>query len=142
MKLPDVNVVLAGFRPDHPHHEVTRAWLEDARKSPEPLGLATIVLSSVLRLATNSRVFKRPDTTAATLGYLETLLDEPGLVVPDIEDTWDRFAGLCGDLQLRGNLVPDAHLAAIALGRRAQIVTLDRGFRRFPNLRWRCLLDD
>ena len=47
-----------------------------------------------------------------------------------------------GNSQLRGNLVPDAHLAAIAIDQRAELITFDRGFARFPRLRWRCLLDD
>ena len=44
-------------------------------------------------------------------------------------------------MQLRGNLVPDAYLAALALEQGAELVTLDRGFGRYPRLRWRCLLD-
>jgi len=49
---------------------------------------------------------------------------------------------LCRELKLRGNLVPDAYLAALALEERAQLVTFDRGFGRYPRLSWRCLLDD
>jgi predicted nucleic acid-binding protein len=45
-------------------------------------------------------------------------------------------------LNLRGNLVPDAYLAAPALEQRAQLVTFDRGFGRHPRLSRRCLLDD
>lgn len=142
MNLPDVNIVLAGFRPDHPHHVKARSWLEEARSGNEPLGLTFIVMSSVVRLATNARVFARPDTSAAVLAYLDVLQERPALVLREGEGHWRRFASLCRDLNLRGNLVPDAHLAAIALEHRAEVVTLDRGFGRYPGLRWRCLLDD
>jgi toxin-antitoxin system PIN domain toxin len=101
-----------------------------------------VVLSAVVRLATNSRVFARPDTTGAALDYLDVLLDEPAQLVSEGDRHWPRFASLCRDLQLRGNLVPDAHLAALALEQGAELITFDRGFGRYPRLRWRCLLDD
>lgn len=141
MLLPDVNVVLAGFRTDHVHHDLSRAFIEAARDGDEPLGLSVIVLSAVVRLATNPRVFARPDTADAVLDYLDILLDAPGRVISEGDRHWPRFSALCRDLQLSGNLVPDAHLAALALEHRAELITLDRGFRRYPRLRWRCLLD-
>ncbi len=141
MLLPDVNVALAAFRPDHVHHEPARAFLDAARAGDEPIGLSTFVLSSVTRLATNPRVFVRPDPIDAVLDYLDALLDAPGQLVVDRDSHWLRFAALCRELQLRGNLVPDAHLAALALEHRAELVTFDRGFGKFPRLRWRCLLD-
>ncbi|MEJ7825745.1 MAG: TA system VapC family ribonuclease toxin [Solirubrobacteraceae bacterium] len=141
MLLPDVNVLLAGFRADHVHHDPARAFIEAARDGDEPLGLSVIVLSAVVRLATNPRVFARPDTADAVLDYLDVLLDAPGRVISEGDHHWPRFAALCRDLRLSGNLIPDSHLAALALEQRAELITLDRGFRRYPRLRWRCLLD-
>lgn len=141
MLLPDVNVVLAAFRPDHAHHRPAKAFLDAARTADEPLGLTMIVLSAVVRLATNPRVFLRPDPADAVLDYLDALLEAPAQLITEGERHWPRFATLCRDLQLRGNLVPDAHLAALALEQRAELVTFDRGFGRYPRLRWRCLLD-
>ena len=54
---------------------------------------------------------------------------------------FSRFADLCRHLQLRGNLVPDGYLAALALEHRAELVTFDRGFGRYPRLRWRSCSD-
>lgn len=141
MLLPDVNVVLAAFRPDHVHHAPAREFLDSARRGSEPVGLSVLVLSAVTRLATNPRVFARPDPIDAVLDYLDILLDEPAQIVSESDRHWQRFSGLCRNLQLRGNLVPDAHLAAIALEQRAELITFDRGFARYPRLRWRCLLD-
>lgn len=141
MLLPDVNVVVADLRADHVHHARARAFFDAAQASSEPIGLSTIVLSAVVRLATNPRIFARADTTDAVLDYLDVLLDAPGQVVSDGEHQWLRLSALCRELHLRGNSVPDAHLAAIALEQRAELITFDRGFRRFPRLRWRCLLD-
>lgn len=141
MLLPDVNVVLAAFRADHIHNTQARAFLDAARAGDEPLGLSVLVLGAVVRLATNPRVFARPDTTDAVLDYLDVLLDEPAQIISEGDRDWPRFSSLCRELQLRGNLVPDAHLAALALEQHAELITFDRGFGRYPRLRWRCLLD-
>jgi uncharacterized protein len=141
MLLPDVNVMLAGFRSDHDHHRAARTFLEAARSADEVLGVSDYALASVVRLATNVRVFVRPDTVAAVLGYVDALLDPPAQLVRTGATHWPRFADLCRSLNLRGNLVPDAYLAALALEQGAELVTLDRGFGRYPGLRWRCLLD-
>ena len=105
------------------------------------LGLSDVALMGVVRLATNPRVFKRPVTTAAVLEYVDALLDPPAQVVRAGAGHWRRFADLCGELGLRGNLVPDGYLAALALEQGAELVTFDRGFARYPRLRWRSLLD-
>jgi uncharacterized protein len=140
--LPDVNILLAGFRADHDHHKPARAFLERTRAADDVLGLSDFALVSVVRLATNVRVFVRPDTAEAVVDYLETLLEPPGQLVRAGATHWSRFAELCRHLRLRGNVVPDAYLAALALEQSAELVTFDRGFRRYPGLRWRCLLDD
>ena len=139
--LPDVNVLLAAFRADHVHHRLAREFIEGARSGSMPIGLSDVALTSVVRLATNARVFVRPDTTDAVIDYLDALLDPPGLLVRAGATHWQRFAGLCRRLGLRGNLVPDAYLAALALEQGAELITFDRGFGRYPALRWRCLLD-
>ncbi len=139
--LPDVNVLLAGFRPDHVHHRPARAFLEDARSQTATLAISDVAMTSLVRLATNPRVFAQPDTVDAVLDYIDALLDPPAELITAGVSHWPRFAGLCRALNLRGNLVPDAYLAALALEQRAQLVTFDRGFGRYPRLSWRCLLD-
>jgi uncharacterized protein len=139
--LPDVNVLIAGFRADHDHHGRARLFLEGARSATDVLGLSDVVLFGVVRLATNPRVFVRPDTVDSVMEYLDVLLEPPGHLVRAGATHWARFAGLCRHLQLRGNLVPDAYLAALAFEQGAELVTFDRGFGRYPGLSWRCLLD-
>lgn len=97
---------------------------------------------SVVRLATNPRIFVRPDPIDAVIEYLDTLLEPPAQLLRSGRTHWQRFTELCRHLRLRGNLVPDAYLAALALEQGAELVTFDRGFGRYPGLRWRCLLDD
>ena len=141
MLLPDVNILLAGFRSDHVHHRLARAFLEDARSGATAVGLSDVVLLSVARLATDARVFVEPGILIyVVLDYLDALLHPPGHLLRAGTTHWSRFTELCRHLQLRGNLVPDAYLAALAIEQGAELVTLDRGFGRYPHLRWRCLL--
>ena len=100
-----------------------------------------MALAAVVRLATNARVFVRPDRVDAVLGFIDVLAEPPAQVLQAGSNHWTRFSELCRHLQLRGNLVPDAYLAALALEQRAELITFDRGFGRYPRLRWRCLLD-
>ena len=98
-------------------------------------------MASVIRLATSARVFVRPDDANAVVEYLEVLLETPAQLVRPGATHWGRFAGLCRDLRLRANLVPDAYLAALALDENAELITFDRGFARYPGLRWAVPLD-
>jgi toxin-antitoxin system PIN domain toxin len=139
--LPDVNVLLAGYRADHLHHRLARRFLDEARTGTRPIALSDFALASVVRLATNPRVFVNPDPVEGVLEYVEALLEPPAQLLQPGGTHWTSFAELCRHLQLRGNLVPDAYLAAVALEQRAELVTFDRGFGRYPRLRWRCLLD-
>jgi toxin-antitoxin system PIN domain toxin len=77
------------------------------------------------------------------LAFCAAVLDAPSAVPvrPGVRH-WPIFAGLCHDVGARGNLVPDAYLAALALEHGATWVTTDRGFARFPGLRWRTPLTD
>jgi uncharacterized protein len=141
MLLPDVNVLLAGFRPDHAHQQLARRFLEEARAGTVAIGLSDVALASVVRLATDPRVFVHPDPVDAVLDFVDVLLEPPAQVLQAGSNHWTRFAELCRHLQLRANLVPDAYLAALALEQSAELITFDRGFGRYPRLRWRCLLD-
>jgi len=141
MLLPDVNVLLAAFRPDHAHHRLARRFLEEARTGTAAIGLSDVALAGVVRLATNARVFVHPDPVDAVLDYVDVLVEPPAQLLQAGANHWTRFAELCRHLQLRANLVPDAYLAALALEQSAELITFDRGFGRYPRLRWRCLLD-
>ena len=57
--------------------------------------------------------------------------------VEDLGSVWSAFDQLVGnDRQIKGNLVPDAYIAAVAIIHKAQVATRDRGFSRFPGLSW------
>lgn len=137
MLLADVNVFRYAHRPESPRHQECRAWLEEALHGVESFGVSEAVLASVVRIATHHRVYREPSPPGVALAFCETVLHAPSAVrIRPGARHWDIFATLCRQAAVRGNLVPDAYLAALALEHGATWVTTDRGFARFPGLRW------
>jgi len=137
MLFPDVNVVLAAMRPDaYPEADDVRAWLEERLNSPEPVGFSELVLSAVVRISTHPRIFLRPSTPRQAVEFADVLLAAPAAtVVRPGRRHWELFQDLVTTHRLRGNDVPDAYLASVALEVGATFVTRDRGFARFEKLR-------
>ncbi len=136
MIVPDVNVLVHGFREDSPHFHRCSGWLEDVVNGPDDLGLAEFVLLGVVRIVTNPRVFVKPTAPADALQFIRALREAPrARRVAATPRTWTLLTELVeGDAQIRGNLVPDAWLAALTLSHGAHLATADRGFARYPGL--------
>lgn len=137
MILPDVNVLVHAFRRDASEHALCRSWLDKVVNGESHYGMAPQVLSGVVRVTTHSRVFKQPSTLDEVLRFGGILLDQPHCVVVQPGDGhWRIFTRLCREADARGNLVPDAWFAAMAIEAGCEWVTLDRDYARFPGLRW------
>lgn len=136
MIIPDVNIIVGALRLDDPRHSLLADWLAAAVRDPEPVGLPLFVLAGAVRVVTHPKVFRDPTPLACVISDLERLVAEPGVVVLG-EARFATLARLCRQADARGNLVPDAHLAALAIDHGATLVTLDRDFARFPGLVWR-----
>jgi uncharacterized protein len=135
--IADVNVLLGAHRADACDHAVLNAWLTDKLSSAEAFGVSELVLSAFVRIATNHRVFGPPATTDEALQFCEVVRTAPAsVVVAPGSRHWSIFAALCRQTQARANVVPDAYLAALAIENGATFVTSDRGFARFPGLRF------
>lgn len=136
MRVVDVNLLIYAHRPESPDHLASRAWLDQARRDDRQLGLADVVMSGFLRIVTNRRTFRDPTPLGAALGFLDADLAGPSVrrVAPD-DRHWGIFMDLCRRSDAVGNMIPDAYLAALAIGQGATIVTADRDFHRFPGLR-------
>lgn len=138
MFLPDVNVLIYAHREESTNHDAFRRWLEEVVRSDASFGLADIVLSGFLRVATNPRTLDPPTPLTAALGFVEELRAQPNAtVIAPGRRHWGIFTRLCQDADVRGNLVADAYLAALAIESGSEWVTTDRDFARFPGLRWR-----
>lgn len=138
MIIPDVNVLVYAAREDAPRHAEYRRWLTDVLGSLRPLALPDVVLSGFLRVVTHPRVFASPTPIARAIEFLDVLRSHPSaLLVQAGERHWPIFTELCRSAEAKGNLVPDAYLAALAVEHGAELVSSDRDFARFPGLRWR-----
>jgi len=136
--LPDVNVLVHAFRADAADHSLCRPWLDSVINGDSRYGMSPQVLSGLVRVATHPKVFRQPSPLDEVLGFAELLLAQPHcVVVRPREGHWEIFTRLCREADARGNLVPDAWLAALAIESGCEWVTLDRDYARFPGLSWR-----
>lgn len=142
MLLADVNVFVYAHRRESPRFDEHRAWLKNALVDAEPFGVSEAVLASFVRIVTSHRVYNEPTPPEAALDFCEAMLGAPSSVpIRPGGRHWGIFDALCRRTRARGNVVPDAYLAALAMESSATWVTNDRGFARFPGLRWRLPLE-
>ena len=142
MLCPDVNVLLYAFRRDSADHNPYAQWLQRAMTGHEPVGVSEIVLSGVVRLATNHRIYRQPSSTTDVLDFCHAVRSGPSAVPlrPGAKH-WEIFSGLCRAVSATANDVPDAYHAALAIEHGATWITNDRGYAQFPNLLWRSPID-
>ena len=138
MQLIDVNVLVYAARKDVPDHQRYAAWLKDVINGHEAYAISDLVLSGFLRIVTHPKIFRIPSTLDQALGFTAQLRDRPHCVpiVPGPRH-WEIFTDLCRTAEVKGNLVPDAYLAALAIESGSEWITCDRDYSRFPALRWR-----
>ncbi len=140
---PDVNVLVAASRSDHPHHAAARSWLEQALVDAgqgSTLALQPMVIASFLRLVTNRKVFVEPTPVAEALRFIDALLVAPGVTRPDLGAEWPMLRKQCADHALAANDIPDAWLAAAAIHQGEQVASFDGDFKRLlPKGRLRLL---
>jgi uncharacterized protein len=137
MILPDVNVLIYALRRDLPLHRICRPWLVALVSGGARFGLSLLVLSAVVRITTNTRVFRKPSTIAEAFGFCEDLLGQPHCqIVEPGERHWDIFKQLCTETETRGPSITDAWFAALAIESGCEWVTFDRDYARFPGLKW------
>jgi uncharacterized protein len=136
--LPDVNILIYAFRPESPHHVESRNWLDSVVNSDEAYGMSPEVLAAAIRILTNRRIFTHPDSLQIVLAFVNRLLDQPHChVIRPGTRHWRIFSDLCQETNARGDLVPDAWWAALAIESGCEWITFDRDYRRFDGLRWR-----
>ena len=142
MILCDVNVLLYAFRADSERHEEYRGWLTERLAGPENVGVSELVLSAMIRIATHPRVFVHPSTPQEAFAFAEAVRSRPNAVpVAPGPRHWSIFRDLCERAQARGNLIPDAYFAAMAIESSCEWITTDRDYARFPGLKWAHPLD-
>lgn len=136
MIVPDVNVLVHAYRRESPKHERYAEWLGGVVAGDDELGLVESVLTGFVRIVTNPRIVADPAPTGDALAFVRAVRSSArARALAATDSTWvqlERYAQV--DRQVRGNLVPDAWLAAMARSHGGRMATADRGFARFEGL--------
>jgi uncharacterized protein len=130
---PDVNVLVAASRSDHPHHAVALDWLEraiGAAGTGAAFTLMPMVLASFLRLVTSPKVFQHATPIEDAVRFIDALMASPGVQLAPLGPEWAKLRQICLDKQLGGNDLPDAWLSAAVVHLGEHLVSFDRDFRK------------
>jgi len=132
----DVNVLLYASDTSSPKHAEAIRFLKQRALDPDLFCIAWSTLIAYLRIATHPRIFARPLSPDDALGNVESLLSLPHVrMLSEGEGFLERYRGVTAHFAVRGNLVPDAHLAALLRQHGVgKLYTVDRDFRKFDFL--------
>lgn len=135
--LVDANILLYAVDETSRHHRIVTDWLTDRLNGPRRVGLPWQSLTAFARIVTNPRASERPLSPGDAWGHVEDWLEAPAAWVPL---PTDRHAEVLGSLvtnhDLRGNLVSDASMAALAIEHGLTVYSADTDFAMFPEIRW------
>lgn len=137
MKLVDANVLIYAVNTSARHHEASRRWLDRSLNGGETVLLPWLSLLAFTRLVTNPRVFDNPLSSHQALSRVRAWTHAPAARIPHPDGLHaSRLEELLATIGTGGNLVNDAHLAALSIQFDAEITTFDNDFGRFPGVRW------
>ncbi len=136
MILVDANLLVYAAHAETPFHAAAREWLEARLSGTQPVGLPWAALLGFARVSCTRGVLERPPSPREAWEAVSDWLDQPPAWIPQ---PTQRHAGLVGRLlerETRADLIPDAHLAALAIEHGLILCSADRDFGRFEGLRW------
>lgn len=143
MILLDANLLLYAVNSAATQHGRARRWLDARLSGTEEVAFAWPVILAFLRIATHPNLFPRPLSVRTATSKMEAWLAAPiSRVLDPSTDHWKHFADLLRRTQCAGNLVQDAHLAALAIEYGATLCSTDADFSRFPASKWLDPLQD
>jgi uncharacterized protein len=135
--LIDVNILVYATNLEANEHAHSRAWLDEQLSGPTPVALPWVSLLGFLRIATNARAFRSPLSMAAAWQQVSDWLSAEPAWTPGPTERHSEVLGRLLSLPgVHGNLVPDAHLAALAIEHGLSLCSTDGDFARFPGLSW------
>jgi toxin-antitoxin system PIN domain toxin len=141
--LLDANILIYAKNPFFSRHQTILDWLDNQLNESALVGLPWHSLLAFLRVATNPRIFQQPLSIDEAWEQVLAWLEWETVWIPQ---PTDRHAEVLGEILTSGNvqanLIPDAHLAALAIEHGLLLCSTDRDFTQFPQLRWLNPLDE
>lgn len=137
MKIVDLNVLIYATDTTSARHTAARIWLDRVMSSTETIGIPALVAVGYLRLTTSTRVMAAPLDIRTSVAVVNGWLNRANVTSPA---PTSRHYGLVGELLeplgTAGNLVADAHLAALSIEHGAEMCSFDHDFGRFSGVVW------
>lgn len=138
MILVDANILLYAEDKLSSHHEEARRWWDTQLSGESPVCLCWYIITAFVRIGTNRRIFQKPLTIEQVVQRIQSWIDQPCLrIIYPTESHWQLFQTMLREGQANANLVPDAHLAALAIEHGCVLYSTDSDFSRFPKLKWK-----
>lgn len=138
MILVDTNILIYAEDKLSPLHEEVRQWWDKQLSGESPVCLSWSIISAFIRICTNRRIFNKPLTLDQAINRVQSWIDQPCVrLINPTENHWQIFQAMLLEGQANANLVPDAHLAALAIEHGCTLYSTDSDFSRFPRLKWK-----
>jgi len=138
MFLMDVNVLVYAHREDTPNHLAYREWLEFIINGNVAYGYSELVLSGFLRVVTHPRVFETPSSLSSAVRFVTQIKEgNHAVCLAPGPMHWKIFLQRLEQIDAKGNDIPDAYHATLAMEWNCEWVTTDKGFKRFKGLKVR-----
>jgi hypothetical protein len=133
----DANLLIYAYNAAAPQHDAAREWLERRLRATTRIGLPWQSLLAFLRITTHPRLFPQATETSNARRQVEVWLSSDAAWIPrPTERHLAIFSSLLDLPGVRGGLVHDADLAALAIEHGLTLCSADRDFAHFPGLRW------
>jgi toxin-antitoxin system PIN domain toxin len=138
MILVDTNILLYAEDRLSPHHAKACQWWDTQLSGESPVCLCWLILTAFIRISTNRQIFKKPLTVEQAIKRVQSWIDQPCVrLINPTESHWQTFQLMLNEGQAKANLVPDAHLATLAVEHGCVLYSTDSDFSRFPKLKWK-----
>ena len=137
MILIDANLLVYAHVRSLKQHEAALVWLDDKLNAPAPVGIPWPSILAFLRLVTNPRIFEFPVPIESAWNQVESWQSNPNVWVPTPTERHGEILGnLLSTTDVQSNLIPDVHLASLAIEHGLLLCSCDGDFARFKDLRW------
>jgi len=137
MILVDANLLLYAEDSLSRYHAAACVWWDAQLSGADPVCLCWPVLKAFIRISTNPRLHQRPLTLDEACDRVQSWFEQPCTrLVHPTEQHWTLFREMLAEGNAVGNLVSDAHLAALAIEHNCVLYSTDADFARFSSLKW------
>lgn len=135
MIVVDANIILYAYIDQFPQHKIAAEWIQETLSTgKDSIAITWQVATAFLRISTNPRIFEVPFDIATAKACLDDLFGHPLVVLlGPTERHWKIFSDILLEHNLAGDIIMDAHIAAMAIEHNANVASSDRNFRLFSD---------